>query len=467
MVCGSTFEETASAMYTVGAVADLIGKKGSTSPSTTKSAKAKKLPQTVGPALRYTEMKSQTASPQEGTARRQRARAGKRLRGEALPPQRGKKAKQLGTEDSPELSDASFDGSESGSDDGPHAPTKFVKGTARNAGGLASSPISKNLKKEKKKRKFANDNEADGNADVAPPAKRRKRTRSDADTQQRPPGKSGRSENLDDPEKNERTIFVGNLPGKATAKDLQHMFKKYGPIESIRFRSIVPAKESLSKKVAFINKALHASKQNVNAYVVFKQKEAVKEALALNGTVALGNHIRVDVVGSSKPQGSEKKTVFVGNLPHEIQDEELWKFFSECGDVEAVRLIRDRATGMGKGFGFVTFKKLDGAALAIEMTGRELSGRPVRVTAYSKQGAPKKTSQPGRAVQKKGKSSKHDPSLEATDFKGSTAERFMKKKKLKKQIRSKKQQKLQKKIFQLGGASPKKEKKKSEAKQSK
>lgn len=462
-------------MYTVGAVADLVGKKGSASTSSTKAVKAKELPQPVGPALRFTEVKSQAASPQEGRGRRQRGSAGKRLRGELLPPKRAKKAKKLGTEDSPELSDASFDGSESGSDDDHYAPTKFVKGTA-------SSPVSKNLKKEKAKRKSVSDSnadEADDDTEVAQSAKRRKSTHVDAgtdrraslqspDSQQRRPGKLGRSEDTlphpDDPEKNERTVFVGNLPGKVTAKALQHMFKKYGPIESIRFRSIVPAKESLSKKVAFINKALHASKQNVNAYVVFKQKEAVKEALALNGTVALGNHIRVDVVGSSKPQGSEKKTVFVGNLPHEIQDEELWKFFSECGDVEAVRLIRDRATGMGKGFGFVTFKKLDGAALAMEMTGRELSGRPVRVTPYSKQAAPKRPFQPGHAVQKKGKSGKLDPSLDATDFKGSTAERLMKKKKLKKQIRAKKQQKLQKKIFQLGGAPPKKDKRKNGAK---
>ncbi|XP_077555450.1 uncharacterized protein LOC144169899 [Haemaphysalis longicornis] len=295
-------------MHTVGAVADLIGEKGSTSPSPTKkAAKAKELPQPVGPALRNTEVKSQTASPQKGTAKRKHSRAGKRLSSEGLPPQRGKKGKQLGPDDSPELNDASFDGSESGSVDGPHASTKFVKGTA----------------------------------------------------------------------------------------------------------------------------------------------------------------VRVDVVSSSKPQGSEKKTVLVGNLPDEIQDEEVWKFFSECGEVEAVRLIRDRASGMGKGFGFVTFKKLDGAALAMEMTGRELSGRPLRVKAYCKPATPfQRSSQPGHAVQKKGKSSKHDPSLEATDFKGSKAERFMKKKKLKKQIRAKKQQKLQKKIFHLGGAPPKKENNKNEAKQS-
>ncbi len=30
--------------------------------------------------------------------------------------------------------------------------------------------------------------------------------------------------------------------------------------------------------------------------------------------------------------------------------------FEECGNVEAVRLVRDRGSGMGKGFGYVLFE---------------------------------------------------------------------------------------------------------------
>jgi len=44
-------------------------------------------------------------------------------------------------------------------------------------------------------------------------------------------------------EKNERTLFVGNLPvstiQKAQYKELKKTFAKYGTIESIRFRSVV------------------------------------------------------------------------------------------------------------------------------------------------------------------------------------------------------------------------------------
>jgi nucleolar protein 12 len=44
-------------------------------------------------------------------------------------------------------------------------------------------------------------------------------------------------------EKNERTLFVGNLPVSTIQKDqykeLKKVFSEYGKIESIRFRSVV------------------------------------------------------------------------------------------------------------------------------------------------------------------------------------------------------------------------------------
>jgi nucleolar protein 12 len=44
-------------------------------------------------------------------------------------------------------------------------------------------------------------------------------------------------------EKNERSVFVGNLPvstiQKENYRDLKKTFAEYGEIESIRFRSIV------------------------------------------------------------------------------------------------------------------------------------------------------------------------------------------------------------------------------------
>ena len=48
--------------------------------------------------------------------------------------------------------------------------------------------------------------------------------------------------------------------------------------------------------------------------------------------------------------------MFVGNLPFDVQDEDLYSHFSRCGEIEFVRIVRDKKTNIGKGFGYVQFK---------------------------------------------------------------------------------------------------------------
>jgi RNA recognition motif-containing protein len=40
----------------------------------------------------------------------------------------------------------------------------------------------------------------------------------------------------------------------------------------------------------------------------------------------------------------------------DIQEDEIWEFFNDCGIISAVRLVRDNATGVSKGFGYVDFE---------------------------------------------------------------------------------------------------------------
>lgn len=83
-------------------------------------------------------------------------------------------------------------------------------------------------------------------------------------------------------------MFVGNVPSdvitsKTTAKNFKKLFKEFGKIDSIRFRSISFG-ESLPRKVSFA-KSLHESRDSVNAYVVFAEKLASLAAKKLNATV--------------------------------------------------------------------------------------------------------------------------------------------------------------------------------------
>ncbi|KAI8097604.1 uncharacterized protein BX664DRAFT_326784 [Halteromyces radiatus] len=171
-------------------------------------------------------------------------------------------------------------------------------------------------------------------------------------------------------EKDERTVFVGNLPissaTKQGTKELHKLFGKYGKIESIRFRSFAMANH-MDRKGAYITKKFHNNREEVNAYVVFKTKdEADQCAKELDGQVYQEKHLRVDNANASTAV-DHKRSVFLGQLPFDVKDEELWDFFKTGCQVQRVRTVRDAQTNVGKGFGFVQFEDRDSVTVALAM----------------------------------------------------------------------------------------------------
>nr|XP_012422627.1 PREDICTED: RNA-binding protein 34 isoform X2 [Odobenus rosmarus divergens] len=178
--------------------------------------------------------------------------------------------------------------------------------------------------------------------------------------------------------KNKRTVFVGNLPVTCNKKKLKSFFREYGQIESVRFRSLIPAEGTLSKKLAAIKRKIHPEQKNINAYVVFKDESAATKALKRNGAqIADGFRIRVDL--ASETSSRDKRSVFVGNLPYKVEESVVEEHFLDCGSIVAVRIVRDRATGIGRGFGYVLFENTDAVHLALKLNNSELMGRKLRV----------------------------------------------------------------------------------------
>uniref|UniRef100_A0A8C2STV3 RNA-binding protein 34 n=1 Tax=Coturnix japonica TaxID=93934 RepID=A0A8C2STV3_COTJA len=192
--------------------------------------------------------------------------------------------------------------------------------------------------------------------------------------------KQGKKKNeAEETVKNKRTVFVGNLPVSFTAQMLKSLFKEYGAIESIRFRSVVPAEDTVSRRLAAIKRKIHPNAKYINAYVVFKEENAAVKALQKNGAeVASGFHIRVDSA-SKDSSYDNKRSVFLGNLAYDISDSAVREHFADCGAVVAVRIVRDRQSGMGKGFGYVLFENTDAVHLALKLNNSELLGRKLRV----------------------------------------------------------------------------------------
>jgi RNA recognition motif-containing protein len=72
--------------------------------------------------------------------------------------------------------------------------------------------------------------------------------------------------------------------------------------------------------------------------------------------------------------------IFVGNLAYTTTEDELDQLFAPYGEVEAIRIMKDRYTGRARGFGFVDMPDATQAQAAIDgLNGISLGGRPLIV----------------------------------------------------------------------------------------
>ncbi|KAI2941524.1 hypothetical protein CBS147322_9303 [Aspergillus niger] len=217
-------------------------------------------------------------------------------------------------------------------------------------------------------------------------------------------------------DKSNRTVFLGNVSSEAikskSAKKtlLKHLAsflstlpESTGPhkVESIRFRSTafasgggVPKRASFAKQ-----EVLDDTTPCTNAYAVYSTVQAARKApAALNGTVVLDRHLRVDSVAHPSPI-DHKRCVFIGNLdfvdnevkPDDEQkkkkrapadvEEGLWRTFNahtgrsnkekpKNGNVESVRVVRDSLTRVGKGFAYVQFYDQNCVEEALVLNGK-------------------------------------------------------------------------------------------------
>jgi len=74
--------------------------------------------------------------------------------------------------------------------------------------------------------------------------------------------------------------------------------------------------------------------------------------------------------------------IYVGNLPREVTETDLRETFEAFGQVTSVAIIKDKFSGVSRGFGFVEMPTSDEAQAAITgMNEKELKGRALRVNA--------------------------------------------------------------------------------------
>ncbi|KAK4767853.1 hypothetical protein SAY87_002994 [Trapa incisa] len=80
-----------------------------------------------------------------------------------------------------------------------------------------------------------------------------------------------------------------------------------------------------------------------------------------------------------------QRKLFVRGLGWETTTDGLRSLFSAYGEIEEAVVIMDKVTGKSKGYGFVTFKHVDGALLALREPSKKIDGR-VTVTQLAASG---------------------------------------------------------------------------------
>ena len=81
--------------------------------------------------------------------------------------------------------------------------------------------------------------------------------------------------------------------------------------------------------------------------------------------------------------------IYIGNLSPETTEDDLRQAFEPFGEIVNVNIVRDRATGQSRGFGFVAMPSESQAKTAItEMNGKDLQGNTISVEAGRTKPAP-------------------------------------------------------------------------------
>ncbi|KAK8300348.1 hypothetical protein V6Z12_D05G383200 [Gossypium hirsutum] len=83
----------------------------------------------------------------------------------------------------------------------------------------------------------------------------------------------------------------------------------------------------------------------------------------------------LSAVRSIADQDPSQRKLFIRGLGWDTTTDGLRSLFSVYGELEEAVVILDKATGKSKGYGFVTFKHVDGALLALKEPSKKIDGR--------------------------------------------------------------------------------------------
>ena len=79
--------------------------------------------------------------------------------------------------------------------------------------------------------------------------------------------------------------------------------------------------------------------------------------------------------------------MYVGNLTFSVNEDDLKEVFAEFGEIESIKIIKDKFSGQSKGFGFVEMPSNSEADKAIKaLNGSLMKGQAMKVNQANPKG---------------------------------------------------------------------------------
>jgi len=241
---------------------------------------------------------------------------------------------------------------------------------------------------EKKKKKKKAEVEAEAEEEVQEPVtekkKKKKNKEVSADVEmEESPGKGPsdatklRNERLATEGMNEKGSFevcIKNLPFTMDEDAIVKMFDSCGEVITKRLLM----QDGWSRGMCFIE---------------FSTKDAQDKAVAMSETEVEGRAIRVEESAKKEKGGKGKGkgkggpgekpegclSVMVMQLSPNVEEDDLWETFADCGTVSTVKILYDRDTEQSRGMAFIDFEATESTDAAVKKTDTELKGKAIFV----------------------------------------------------------------------------------------
>lgn len=231
----------------------------------------------------------------------------------------------------------------------------------------------------------SSEEEDDDDDDEVPVKEEKKQKKEKKETKEEQPQDEELKEEID--RKTEATVYVEGIPYRANEGDLVTHFSSCGTVREVR----MPRYQDSGKPRGY-------------AHVVFDDEAALKKALKLDGQYLFNRYLSirraeapraVEMALKEKNQNTTKKavkgcrTVFIKQLPYEVEEGTIREALASCGTITSVRLPIWNHTKKLKGFGYVEFSSEDEALAAARRSGMKIGDRMVLISLDAAGSAPK------------------------------------------------------------------------------